>query len=203
MSLLAGNLSVCRRSAGDEWERSLQPHSEIAHIAVVMGVTGVGKTTVGRAAAQRLGWQFLEGDALHPPENVAKMRSGHPLDDEDRAPWLAAVAVRIDEWRRDGAAGIVACSALKRRYRDVIIGDRLGIRLIYLYGPRELLAARLARRRGHFMPASLLDSQLATLEPPSPDEQPLAISVAALVHNIVERIVAALAPPGTIAAPGR
>lgn len=175
-----------------------------AHVAVVMGVAGSGKTTVGREAARRLGWQFQEGDALHPPENVAKMRSGHPLDDNDRAPWLAAIAARIDEWRRAGDRGIVTCSALKRRYRDVIIGSRQDVRLVYLDGPRALLAERLAGRSGHFMPASLLDSQLETLEPPSPDENALTISIDATVDVIVEQIVAALAsataPCGTIAA---
>src|SRR5206468_600940 len=92
-----------------------------ALIAVVMGVSGSGKTTVGSALAHRLGWHFQEGDALHPPENVAKMHAGVPLDDEDRAPWLRAVAARIDEWRERGEAGIISCSALKRKYRDTII----------------------------------------------------------------------------------
>jgi carbohydrate kinase (thermoresistant glucokinase family) len=181
----------------------LSPHPENAPIAVVMGVSGSGKTTVGRALAQRLGWRFLEGDELHPPENVAKMHSGQPLDDVDRAPWLAAIAARIDEWRRDAVAGAVSCSALKRQYRNVLIGDRKEVRLVYLEGSRSLLAERLAARRGHFMPASLLDSQLATLEPPSPDERAITISIDAPVETLVDRIVAALAPGGTIAAFGR
>lgn len=188
----------------EEREKGLQrPAQEASRIVVVMGVAGSGKTTVGREVARRLGWRFQEGDALHPPENVAKMRSGQPLDDDDRAPWLAAIAACIDAWRRDGACGVVTCSALKRAYRDVIIGGRPGVRLIYLSGSRELLAERLRQRRGHFMPASLLDSQLATLVPPSPDEHPLAISVEAPVASIVDRIVAALAPVGTIGACGR
>lgn len=174
-----------------------------ASVAVVMGVAGSGKTTVGRALARRLGWHFQEGDELHPPENVAKMRAGHPLDDQDRAPWLASVAARIDEWRQRGDAGVITCSALKRQYRDVIVGDRPDARLIYLTAPRTLLAERLARRRGHFMPAGLLDSQLATLELPSPDEDALTVSVDAPVDHIVERIVAALMPAGTIACPRR
>lgn len=172
-------------------------------IAVVMGVAGAGKTTIGRALARRLGWRFQEGDALHPPENVAKMRSGHPLDDADRAPWLAAIAARIDAWRRANVAGVVTCSALKRAYRDAIVGGRPEVRLVYLEGGRDQLAARLAARSGHFMPASLLDSQLAALEPPGPDERPVTLSIDAPVDALVERIVAALAPAGTIAAPGR
>jgi gluconokinase len=168
-----------------------------------MGVTGAGKTTVARALARRLGWRFQEGDALHPPENVAKMHSGQPLDDWDRAPWLAAIAAQIDAWRRDGVSGVVSCSALKRAYRDVIIGHHPDTRLIYLHGSRQLLAERLAARSGHFMPASLLDSQLATLEPPGPDERPIVVSVDAPVEAIVADIVAALVSPGTIAALGR
>jgi carbohydrate kinase (thermoresistant glucokinase family) len=148
--------------------------------------------------ARRLGWRFQEGDALHPPENVAKMRSGHPLDDDDRAPWLAAIAARIDAWRCEDASGVVTCSALKRAYRDVIIGERRGVRLIYLHGDRALLSARLARRAGHFMPASLLDSQLGTLEPPGPDEHPIAVSVDEPIEALVERIVAALASPARL-----
>jgi carbohydrate kinase (thermoresistant glucokinase family) len=172
-------------------------------IAVVMGVAGAGKTTVGQELARRLGWRFQEGDALHPPENVAKMRRGEPLDDRDRAPWLQAIAAAIDAWRRGGASGVVTCSALKRAYRDAIIGHRPDIRLVYLHGPRQVLAARLAARTGHFMPARLLDSQLATLEPPGPDEHPIAVAIDMPTEAIVARIVAALASSGTIVAPGR
>jgi gluconokinase len=167
-----------------------------------MGVAGAGKTTVGCELARRLGWQFQEGDALHPPANVAKMRAGHPLDDNDRTPWLAAIAARIDAWRSDGICGVVACSALKRAYRDVIIGVRPEVRLIYLCGSRQALAERLAARTGHFMPASLLDSQLATLEPPQPSEHPIVVSIELPVAAIVEKIVAAL-EPGAIAPPRR
>jgi carbohydrate kinase (thermoresistant glucokinase family) len=167
---------------------------EVPRIAVLMGVAGSGKTTIGRAVAQRLGWHFQEGDKLHPPENVAKMRAGHPLNDEDRAPWLAAVAARIDEWGRQGEAGVITCSALKRKYRDVIIGRRTGVQLIYLAGSRKLLTERLTARRGHFMPVSLLDSQLAALEPPTRDEHVLTVSVDAPVDALVAQIVAALRP---------
>ncbi|HEX3862999.1 MAG TPA: gluconokinase [Stellaceae bacterium] len=171
----------------------------VTRVAVVMGVSGSGKTTVGRALAARLGWNFQEGDALHPPENVAKMRAGHPLDDNDRAPWLAAVAARIDAWRCAGDCGVITCSALKRRYRDVIVGNRTDVRLVFLEGSHELLAGRLAGRHGHFMPADLLDSQFATLEPPGPDENAVAVTVETPVATIVEQIAAALAQVGTIA----
>ncbi|HTV88191.1 MAG TPA: gluconokinase [Stellaceae bacterium] len=181
----------------------MQLKAPVGRIAIVMGVAGAGKTTVGQRLARRLGWRFLEGDALHTPENVAKMRSGQPLDDNDRAPWLRALTGQIDAWRRAGVSGVVSCSALKRAYRDMILGHRTDMRLIYLHGPRQLLAARLAARTGHFMPAGLLDSQLSTLEPPGPDEQPIAVSIEASVDAIVEQIVAALLAAGTIAAPGR
>jgi gluconokinase len=164
-----------------------------------MGVSGSGKTTVGRVLAERLHWRFQEGDALHPPENVAKMRSGHPLNDNDRAPWLAAIAARIDEWLRLDENGVITCSALKRQYRDTIIGDRAGVSLVYLEGSRALLAERLAARTDHFMPPNLLDSQLQTLEPPTPDEHPIIVSVESPVEIIVDRIVAGLKPGGTIA----
>jgi gluconokinase len=179
----------------------LQQHAQTGQILVVMGVAGAGKTTVGEALAQRLGWRYQEGDALHPPENIAKMHSGHPLDDEDRKPWLAAVAACIDAWRREGASGVVTCSALKRAYRNAIIGGRPGVRLVYLRGERRVLAARLTGRTDHFMPPALLDSQLATLEPPSPDEHPIEVSIDMPTERIVERIVAALVPAaGTLAA---
>jgi carbohydrate kinase (thermoresistant glucokinase family) len=170
----------------------LEEHRQTARIAVVMGVSGSGKTTIGRALAGRLGWGFQEGDELHPPENVAKMSAGQPLDDKDRAPWLAAIAACIDAWRRRGENGVVACSALKRSYRDVIIGSRREVRLIYLAGSRELIGQRMARRRGHFMPASLLDTQFAVLEPPGPEENAITVSVDEPVEKIVDRLVAEL-----------
>jgi len=174
----------------------LQHDRQPARVAVIMGVSGSGKTTVGRTVAERLGWRFHEGDALHPPENVAKMQAGHPLDDEDRAPWLAAVAARIDEWRARGENGVIPCAALKRRYRGVVLGNRPDVRLIYLEGSRELIAERLAGRRGHFMPANLLDSQFAALEPPKSDEHAITVSVDAPVADIVARVAPALTRPG-------
>ena len=164
-------------------------------VAVVMGVSGAGKTTVGERLAERLGWEFLEGDRLHPPENVAKMQSGHPLTDADRAPWLAAIARAIDAWLARDARGIVTCSALKRAYRGRIIGTRPGVRLVYLDGSRELIARRIAERRGHFMPPRLLDTQFAALEPPGPDENPVVVAIDLPVERIVSQIAAALAAP--------
>ena len=157
-----------------------------------MGVSGSGKTTIGRALATRLGWSFEEGDALHPPENIAKMRAGQPLTDADRAPWLSAIAARIDEWRRRSESGVITCSALKRSYRQVIIGDRREVRLVYLSGSRELIAERMSERHDHFMPASLLDSQFETLEPPGPEENAITVSVDQPLDKIVDRLVAEL-----------
>ena len=131
-------------------------------IVVVMGVSGAGKTTVGRALAAAVGWPFVEADELHPPANVAKMARGEPLDDADRAPWLAAVAARM----RELEDGVVACSALREQYRRVL-RVRDDVRFVLLDVPREVLEERMARRRGHFMPPSLLPSQLATLERPT------------------------------------
>ena len=155
-----------------------------------MGVSGCGKSTVGTLLADRLGWDFEEGDGLHPAANVAKMAAGHPLDDADRAPWLAKVAGWIDEHLAAGLPGIITCSALKRSYRDVLRRDR--VVFVYLAGTREQIAERLASRRGHFMPPSLLDSQFAALEPPGPDERALRVDVtagsAAVVAQIVDRL---------------
>lgn len=161
-------------------------------VVVIMGVSGAGKTTVGEQLARRLCWKFVEGDALHPPENVAKMKRGLPLTDADRAPWLAAVAEAIDGWRRRGERGVITCSALKRTYRWRIIGDCRDVRLVYLEGSRELIAGRLAARRGHFMPPLLLDSQFAALEPPGTDENPITVGIDRQVDEIIERIVGVL-----------
>jgi carbohydrate kinase (thermoresistant glucokinase family) len=167
-----------------------------------MGVSGSGKSTVGAALAARLGWEFVDGDALHPPANVAKMHAGQPLDDRDREPWLDAIATQIDTWIERRTPGVITCSALKRRYRDRIIGDCANVRLIYLSGSREVIARRLAARHGHFMPASLLDSQFASLEPPGPDEDAIVTNIDRPVAAIVDEIVTALSPQlVTIAAP--
>jgi gluconokinase len=166
---------------------------------MIMGVSGAGKSTVGTALARRLGWAFVDGDSLHPPANVAKMHAGQALDDRDRKPWLTAIAAQIDAWLGRGKPGVIACSALKRRYRSAIIGNRRAVRLIYLEGSQTLIAHRLTQRRGHFMPATLLDSQFAALEPPAPEENAIVTSIDNPVEAIVEHIVTALSlPNGTM-----
>ena len=163
-------------------------------VLVVMGVSGSGKTTVGKLLAERLGWHYQEGDALHPPENVAKMSSGTPLTDADRVPWLQRIAGRIDAWRSSGEAGVITCSALKRGYRDIIIGDRPDVVLVYLRGSRELIGRRMAARKGHFMPTALLDNQFATLQEPSPEEQAITVDVDGTPVEIVDDILRRLPP---------
>lgn len=165
-------------------------------VLVVMGVSGSGKTTVARRLAERFAWPFMEGDELHPAENVAKMSRGEPLTDADRWPWLRNVAGWVDRQLREGEPGIVTCSMLKRAYRDLVVDHKPGARTLYLQGDRALIEARMARRRHHFMPLSLLDSQFATLEPPGPDEAALTVDVDGTVDEIVARAVRALAGPG-------
>jgi carbohydrate kinase (thermoresistant glucokinase family) len=154
-----------------------------------MGVTGSGKTTVGALLAGRLGWDFEEGDSLHPPENVAKMSSGHPLTDDDRWPWLAKIGEWIDDEGVRGRSVVVSCSALKRSYRDFLCAGRPELRFLYLDGSREEIAARLAQRQGHFMPASLLDSQFADLQPLQPDEPGFAVSISGRPEETVARTI--------------
>jgi carbohydrate kinase (thermoresistant glucokinase family) len=163
--------------------------ASVRTILVVMGVSGSGKTTIAKALADRLGWAFEEGDDLHPGSDIAKMRSGHPLDDRDRWPWLEKVAEWIDGWRQAGKSGVITCSALKRSYRDFLVRARPDVRLLYLHGDVELIAARLTARKEHLMPASLLDSQLATLEEPDPDEQPIYADVGRPVDDIIAEII--------------
>lgn len=162
-------------------------------LVVLMGVAGSGKSTVGRLLAQRLGWDFCEGDTLHPAANVAKMAAGQPLTDTDRWPWLALVRSWIDEHLTAERAGVITCSALKRAYRDVLRDPQ--VVFVHLSGTREQLAGRLATRRGHFMPESLLDSQLAALEPPGADEQALTVDVGATPREQAAAIVQALDLP--------
>ncbi|GJD49517.1 Gluconokinase [Methylobacterium crusticola] len=186
---------------------SAAPKAALPAVLVVMGVSGSGKTTVASLLAGRLGWEFEDGDDFHPPANVEKMQAGTPLTDEDRGPWLAAIAAWIDGIRAGGGHGVVTCSALKRAYRDVLIGARADVRLVYLEGDRALIGRRMAARHGHFMPTSLLDSQFRTLEVPTPDENPLVVSVARAPKAIVTAIAAALqhaaaAPGHAAAAPG-
>jgi gluconokinase len=161
-------------------------------ILVVMGVAGSGKTTLGRAIAARLGWPFLEGDDLHPPANRAKMAAGIALDDADRAPWLQAVSDWIGDRLAAGGSGVVACSALKRAYRETLAKDRPDVWFVLQDGPREVLEARLKLRQGHFMPPSLLDSQLKTLERPGADEQAVTVDLRLPVEEQMARALAAL-----------
>jgi carbohydrate kinase (thermoresistant glucokinase family) len=163
-----------------------------APVVLVMGVSSAGKSTVGAALAAELGWAFLDGDDLHPAANIAKMSAGIPLTDADRAPWFAAIGDRIDSWAAGGTAGVVAASALKRAYREGLRAARPQIELVYLGGDRDLLAARLERREGHFMPPGLLDSQLATLEPPGPEERAILVDISLPVEGKVAAVVAAL-----------
>ena len=146
-------------------------------IVVVMGVTGCGKSTVGIELAKLKGWPFEDGDDLHPPANKAKMASGHPLTDDDRWPWLHTVRAQIDEWAYAGSNGVIACSALKRAYRDVLDRDQPQTVFAFLDVAVPVLRDRLAHRVGHFMPATLLDTQLATLERPGPDEPAVTIPI--------------------------
>ena len=160
---------------------------------IVMGVSGSGKSTFARLLAERLGWDFEEGDELHPAANIAKMASGQPLTDADREPWLATIRAWIDSELDHDRSGVITCSALKRRYRDEL--RRPGVRFVYLNVPRAELERRLAERAGHFMPASLLDSQLAALEPPEPDEDAITVS-AGDPEASVEEVVSATAGRG-------
>lgn len=163
-------------------------------IVVVMGVCGCGKTTVGTLIAERLGAHFAEGDRYHPQANIEKMSQGIPLGDEDRWPWLEAIAAAIDRWQEKGESAVIACSALKEEYRRVIIGDRDGVHLVHLHGSEERIAERMARRQHHFMPPSLLPSQLATLEPPEPSGSVTVADISEPPEEIAARVVERLAP---------
>jgi carbohydrate kinase (thermoresistant glucokinase family) len=158
-------------------------------IAVVMGVSGSGKTTVAIRLAEALHCQFREGDDFHPPSNVEKMRGGTPLTDADRLPWLRKIAAQIDDWRSRDESGVLTCSALKRAYRNIIIGDRKDVTLVYLRGSRELIHQRMMARHKHFMPVALLDSQFATLEEPGPDENAVVVDVNGSPEEIVVEIL--------------
>jgi len=156
---------------------------------IVMGVSGSGKSTIAVRLAERLSWTFEDGDRFHPASNVAKMSAGQPLTDEDRWPWLQAIADEIDRVCQAGGHVVIACSALKRAYRHVLAHGRRDVRIVFLRGTQFLIADRLARRKGHFMPPGLLESQFKTLEPPAADENPVTVSVDASVETIVEDII--------------
>lgn len=156
---------------------------------IVMGVSGSGKSTIAEALGQRLGWRFEDGDSFHPPSNVEKMRAGHPLTDEDRWPWLNAIADEIARVCERREHVIIACSALKHAYRDVLLRGRDDVRFVFLKGTKELIAERLAQRKGHFMPPGLLASQFETLEPPEAGEHVITVSIDETVGAIVDGIV--------------
>jgi len=168
---------------------------------VVMGVSGSGKSTVADGLVHRLGWEFAEGDEFHPEANVAKMRAGTPLDDDDRWPWLRRLADWIGEHERSGRSVVVTCSALKRSYRDVLRDGHPSVWFAHVTADAELIRERMQQRSGHYMPASLLDSQLAILEPLQDDEPGAAISGAGAPEDVVDHLLGALSTERGIAIP--
>jgi gluconokinase len=166
-------------------------------ILIVAGVAGSGKTTVGALLAGRLRWRFADADTFHPEANVAKMRAGIPLTDEDRQPWLRAVVDWIDARIADGQSGVITCSALKRAYRAELLDGRPAASMVFLMASREVLDRRLLARPGHFFPEKLLDSQLAALEPPAPDEHQVQTVLAeGDASQTAAKIIATLWPYG-------
>lgn len=171
------------------------PHDPLAPdpcALIVMGVSGSGKSTVAEVLAARIGWLCEDGDRYHPKANVKKMSAGRPLTDADRIPWLQAIAARIDGACAGGVRLVISCSSLKRSYRDILVHGRNDVRIVYLKGSKALIAERLAKRKNHFMPPGLLDSQFDALEPPGLSENAIAISIDGSVDTIVDRIVDAL-----------
>ncbi len=163
--------------------------SDPVAVLVIMGVSSSGKTTVATELSRRLHWQLADADTFHSAANVHKMASGIPLTDEDRWPWLRAIAAWIDGVRAAGRHGVIGCSALKRSYRDILIGDRNDVRLVYLKGDFDLVAKRMKQRHGHFMPVDLLQSQFDTLEEPTQDEHPIVVSIDAEPSSIAAEII--------------
>ena len=156
---------------------------------VVMGVSGVGKTSVAAEIVERTGWEFVEGDDLHPEANRAKMAAGTPLDDDDRWPWLRRVAAWIGEQEAAGRNAVVTCSALKRSYRELLREGHPSVRFVHLLAPPDLIKSRVDARRGHFMPPSLLASQLATLEPLGTDEPGVGVATTGSASDVAERVL--------------
>jgi gluconokinase len=165
-------------------------------ILIVAGVSGCGKTTVGALLAGRLGWRFADADDFHPAANVAKMRSGIPLTDADRLPWLRTIGAWMDRRIAAGESAVVACSALKRSYRDLLLSGRPSAVIVLLDVPRAELERRLTSRHGHFFPEQLLDSQLAALEPPGPEERVLMVPVTGDSGETADKVLAALKAAG-------
>ncbi|HEU4381615.1 MAG TPA: gluconokinase [Hyphomicrobiaceae bacterium] len=158
-------------------------------VLVLMGVSGCGKSTTGTRLSKLLGWPFRDADSFHPQSNIDKMSKGLPLTDEDRQPWLAAIAAWIDERLSSNQSGIVSCSALKRSYRRVIVSDRPDVRLVYLKGDMALIGDRISRRKNHFMPPALLKSQFDALEEPQADEHALSVPIVMPPRRVVDSIV--------------
>ncbi len=161
-------------------------------IVVAMGVCGSGKTSVGKVIASRMNWPFIEGDDLHPPANKAKMAAGVPLTDADRWPWLDRIADRMRAIDKAGGSAVVACSALRKAYRDRLRGSGVDLRFLHLTGDANLIRQRMESRSGHFMPADLLDSQLATLEPARPDEDLYEVDISGTVSDLAEAAIRSL-----------
>lgn len=161
-------------------------------VVVIMGVSGSGKSTVAKLLAGQMHCPFRDADEFHPRSNVEKMSSGQALTDEDRKPWLAAIARQVDDWLAAGQCGIVTCSALKKAYRDVVIGGRENVRLVFLKGPPKLIHDRMAARKGHFMPLSLLENQFRLLEEPGPGERPIVADISGAPADIAAGIASEL-----------
>ncbi len=185
-------------AAGVHRLNSPRAHRGTPPILVIMGVSGSGKSTIAEELSARLGWPFEEGDSLHPESNIAKMHAGIPLTDADRLPWLQRVAAWIDGQRAKKQPGIITCSALERSYRQIIIGDRPEVRLVYLRGGWDSLAEHLAGRHDHFMPASLLRSQIDTLEEPDPGESPLTVDASVSATQVADEIIKLLGTSATL-----
>ena len=171
-----------------------KPSADRFAVLVIMGVSGCGKTTIAEILSRELGWEYRDGDDFHPKSNVEKMHSGTPLTDEDRWPWLKAIAAWIDGKRKAGEHGIVTCSALKKSYRDVLIGPRDDVGLIYLKGDEDLIAQRLSKRKDHFMPNGLLHSQFQALQGPGADEHAITVPIAPTPEEIAANILDQLQP---------
>ena len=163
-------------------------------VLLLMGVSGAGKTTTGKRLAKTLGWTFRDADEFHPPENITKMTAGQPLTDDDRWPWLDAIGVWMDSKRIEGGRAIVTCSALRRIYRERLLTGRPEVRLVFLKGSKALIADRLSRRSGHFMPPALLDSQFSTQEEPRRDERAIVVDVSMPPSQVVANIVRYVEP---------
>jgi gluconokinase len=183
---VSGTAGTAPAGEAAEAERTCAP----VRVVVVMGVSGSGKTTLGRALAARHGFRFLDADDFHPPGNVAKMRAGTPLDDADRAPWLRRLSGLLAEAR---VPTVLACSALKARYRERLVAGCPQVLFVHLDGPADLIGARLAARAGHYMPASLLESQIGALEAPGEDGACVTLACDRPVPDLCAAVLAALA----------